>query len=1089
MDSYVPLHLHTRIGSILDSMVNPMKEKKGDCLLSLKAKQYNMPALAITDHGSMAAVISHYKTCKEYGIKPIIGCEFYVCDDITVKDKNSKYNHLVVLAKNNIGYQNLKKLSSIGYLDGFYYKPRIDFETLTRHSEGLIVLTACLGGELPKLIVKQHKTQDKKYDAEIYSFIKKYHEVFGDDFYFEIQSSDTEEQIILNKKLVDLHYEFNIPLVVTTDAHFLNKEDFNSHNIFININQDRDTENYKYCYVQTRQEIIDTLYQYLEYHDINKALDNTYEIANKCNVEIELHNPKLPHLEVPIDYEDEADWLTEEVFEGLKTRGCLNKPNKQEYIDRVKFELDVIITKGFEGYFLILMEILKRAKEQGIPIGEGRGSAAGSLVAYCLGITNIDSVEFDLDFGRFLTMERKDLPDIDTDVATSKRGALIDLIIDMFGYKNVSQIATFGTLASKAVIDAVGKVMGIDKNVCAELKNKINENNGVASLTKTKEYKEYKDFIDTCIKIEGCPRSFGCHAGGVCISGDNKPTTEYSPVMLNKDDRVMTQFEMHDVEECNLVKYDMLGLTSLDYIDDCLKFIGSDYYSFDFNYNDKATFDMLSSGNNTGVFQADSNFAERVFTTVRPQSISEVADCVSIGRPDAIQFLEPYANAKFKGEMMEEIHPDLTRILNKTYGCLIYQEQLMNIFKVFGGFSDGEADKVRKIVGKKKLDDLPQQLDKFRKGATTKGYSQEVINKLVDFIEHNVSYSFNKSHGVAYGVTTYKTAYLRCHYPVEYMAAIINNQRTEDGTTDFDSIKRYIKAANTDGIEVVSPDVNVSGLKFTPSGNSITYGLGLIKGLSTNGSKIVIENKPYDSYEHFLDTVGLLLNKSDVESLIKANAFRNITSLSQMEQFELYYKLRFDNGKEDKKPIKKTNKTHIKYLLDNGLITPENVNDTEYCTKIINEERATQGWESFKNKTCKGTTLDWEMEVLNCHLSGNPFKDVALTNWEKLSNEQNGYVGGVLISVKETTVKKGKSAGQKMCFLNIDVNGEIFDLVVFSDNYLKYKSILKTGNCIVCRTTKQGAKKGIVQGCEMLNDFVKRTRSMQPQSVLKRFKV
>lgn len=1083
MEGYCCLHLHDRYNSILDSMINPNKEKNGDCLLAVKAKKLNIPAIATTGHGSMSSVLSHYKTCKEYGIKPIIGCEFYVCNDINVKDKDSKYYHLVVLAKNNIGYQNLKKLSSIGYLDGFYYKPRIDLETLSKHSEGLIVLTACLASELSRMIMNEDYN-----DEDAIHYIKTYKKLFGDDFYLEIQSSDSSDQVKVNCEIVRLAILTNTEFVVTTDVHFLNKEDFDAHNIYININQDRDTENYKYCYLQTRKEILNTL-SYLPVGAVEMALDNTYKVANKCDVEIELHNPKLPHLEVPIDYEDEADWLTEEVQEGLKTRGCLDKPNKQEYIDRVKFELNVIITKGFEGYFLILMQIIKEAKLKGIPIGEGRGSAAGSLVAYCLGITNIDSVEFDLDFGRFLTMERKDLPDIDSDVATSKRGALIDLIIDMFGYENVSQIATFGTLASKAVIDAVGKVMDIDKNVRAELKNKINENDGVASLTKTKEYKEYKDFIDTCIKIEGCPRSFGCHAGGVCISGDNKPTTEYSPVMLNKDDRVMTQFEMHDVEECNLVKYDMLGLTSLDYIDDCLKFINSDYYSFEFDYNDKPTFDMLSSGNNTGVFQADSNFAERVFTTVKPQSISEVADCVSIGRPDAIQFLEPYANAKFKGEMMEEIHPDLTKILSKTYGCLIYQEQLMNIFKVFGGFSDGEADKVRKIVGKKKLDDLPAQLDKFKKGAIVKGYSQEVIDKLVDFIQHNVSYSFNKSHGVAYGVTTYKTAYLRCHYPVEYMAAIINNQRTEDGTTDFDSIKRYIKAANTDGIEVVSPDVNVSGLKFTPVGNSITYGLGLIKGLSTNGSKIIVENRPYDSYENFLERVGLLLNKSDVESLIKANAFRNITNLNQMVQFKLYYELRFNNSKEEKKPIKKTNKTHIKYLLDNGLITPEDATNIEYCTKVINEERASQGWKDFKNKYCKGTTLDWEMEVLNCHLSGNPFKDVVLTNWDKLLHEQSGYVGGVLISVKETLVKKGKSAGQKMCFLNIDVNGEIFDLVVFSDNYLKYKSILKTGNCIVCRTTKQGDKKGIVQGCEMLNDFVKRTRSMQPQNVLERFKV
>lgn len=1083
MDSYVSLHLHTRIGSILDSMVNPIRENKGECLLSLKAKEYNMPALAVTDHGNMAAVLSHYKTCKDYGIKPIIGCELYICDDINVKDKDSKYYHLVVLAKNNTGYQNLKKLSSIGYLDGFYYKPRIDFETLTKYSEGLIVSTACLAGELPKMITNENYSID---DELVY--IKRYKEVFGDDFYLEIQSSDSEEQIIVNKELVRLSKSQGIPLIVTTDVHFLNKEDFNVHNTFININQDRDTENYKYCYLQTRKEILHTL-SYLPKDVVNQALDNTYKVADKCNVEIELHNPKLPHLEVPIDYEDEADWLTEEVHEGLKTRGCLNKPNKQEYLDRVKFELNVIITKGFEGYFLILMEIIKEAKKRGIPIGEGRGSAAGSLVAYCLGITNIDSVEFDLDFGRFLTMERKDLPDIDSDVATSRRGDLIDIIIEMFGYENVSQIATFGTLASKAVIDAVGKVMDIDKNVRDELKNNINEKDGVASLIKTKEYKEYKDFIDACIQIEGCPRSFGCHAGGVCISGDNKPTTEYAPVMLNKDDRVMTQFEMHDVEDCNLVKYDMLGLSSLDYINDCLKFIGSDYYSFDFDYNDKATYDMLSSGNNIGVFQADSNFAERVFTTVKPQNINEVADCVSIGRPDAIQFLEPYANGKFKGEMPEEIHPDLTRILSKTYGCLIYQEQLMNIFKVFGGFSDGEADKVRKIVGKKKLDDLPAQLDKFEKGALSRGYSQEVTNKLIDFIKHNVSYSFNKSHGVAYGVTTYKTAYLRCHYPVEYMAAIINNQRTEDGATDFDKIKRYIKIANNEGMTIEAPDVNISTEKFVPHGKNITYGLGLIKGLSNKGVQIVIANKPYSSYHDFLSKVGLELGSKDVVSLIKANAFRNITNQSQMEQFKEYYTSRFDNGKEEDKPVKKVNKTHIKKLLDNGLIEPDKATDIDYCTKIINDERFAQGWKKFKDKYCQKTELDWEMEVLNCHLSGDPFEGVVLSKWETIENDHNAYVGGVLISTKEILVKKGKNAGKKMCFLNLDVNGEIFDLTVFSDNYLEYKPLLKTGNCIVCRVTKKGEKKGNVLSCEMLNNFVRRTRSMQPHDVLERLKI
>lgn len=560
MDSYVPLHLHTDWGSVLDSMVKPVaRSKKEPCELSMKAIEYNMPALAITDHGSMSGVVAHYKTCKENGIKPIIGLEAYITDDLTVKDTTSKYYHLILLAKNEIGYRNLKKLSSIGYLEGFYKKPRIDFETLTKHSEGLICCTACLAGELPRMIMKFKKTEHGseewlEYRDKIKDFIHKYYGLFGDDFYLEIQSSDSEEQKIVNDCLVGLAtVDYELPIVVTTDVHFLNKEDFNAHNVYININQDRDTENYKYCYLQSRKEI-EHILSYLPSDIVKKALDTTYEVADKCNVEIELGHPYLPHLKVPEEFNNEYEWLVSVVKKGLKTRGILDKPNKQEYIDRIKMELNVISTKGFEGYFLILMEILNKAKSRGIPIGEGRGSAGGSIVAYCMNITNVDSVEYDLDFGRFLTLERKDLPDIDTDVSTSRRQELIDIIADMFGVENVAQVATFGTLASKAVIDAVGKVMGVDREICSKFKNKISDSGGVKSIISNdpKLYKEYKDYIDVCMKIEGSNRSYGCHAGAVCISGNNKPMVEYAPVMYNKDGNIMTQFEMHDVESVGL---------------------------------------------------------------------------------------------------------------------------------------------------------------------------------------------------------------------------------------------------------------------------------------------------------------------------------------------------------------------------------------------------------------------------------------------------------------------------------------------------------------------------------------------------------
>lgn len=1083
MEGYCALHVHSHMDSVLDSMVRVTREGKNKpCLLQEKAKEYNIPAIALTGHGNMSGIISHYKTCQEYGTKCIVGLEAYITDDLTIKDTSSKYYHLILLSKNDVGYRNLKVLSSIGYLDGFYRKPRIDFKTLSEHSEGLICCTACLAGELPRMIMKNNLEPSHQLEQQIDSWITSYKILFGDDFYFEIQSSDSDEQMIVNKELVRLSSEYNIPLIVTTDVHFLNKEDFDAHNVYININQDRDTENYKYCYLQSRKEI-ETILSYLPPNVVQQALDNTYTVADKCNVEIELGHPYLPHLKVPDEYTNEYDWLVSEVKKGLKSRGILSKPNKTQYINRIKMELEVIKAKDFVGYFLILMQILRKAKERGIPIGEGRGSAGGCLVAYCVGITNVDSVEYDLDFGRFLTMERKDLCDIDTDVSTSRRQELIDIMVEMFGKDNVAQIATFGTLASKAVLDAVGKVMGIDRATCDGFKTKITDSEGVKSIEHNdpKTYNKYKQYFDICSKVKGSNRSYGCHAGGVCISGNNKPMVDYAPVMYNKDGNIMTQFEMHDVESVGLVKYDMLGLTSLDYIADTLELIGSDYYSYEFDYNDQDVFDMISRGDNTGVFQADSNFAYRVLTSVKPHSINELADCVSIGRPDAVQFLKPYVDAKFSGKHVEEIHPDLTKILSRTYGCLIYQEQMMNIFKVFGGFTDGEADKVRKIIGKKQLEALPEQLDKFKNGAINKGYSQDVIDKLINFINHNISYSFNMAHAVAYAITTYKTAYLKYHYPVEFMTAIINNQKTENGATDFDSVKAYIKASKDMGITVKGTDINMSDIKFVPDSehNTILFGFGLVKGLTDKGVNIIMDNRPFASYKDFIDKVGLQLSKSDVVALIKSGSFDSISGSTKIKMFKYYYSIRFDAKKEDKKPIGKVNKTHIKKLLDDGYISPEQAEDKEYCTKLLNKTRKVEGWKEFEDKYCKGTELDWEMETLNAYLSGNPFEGVKLPDWYKTPKDSIGYIGGIIVDIKETVIKNGKNKGKKMCFLNVSQNENIIDIVVFNKQYIEYKDLFKVGKCIVCTVKKEGELNGSLHKCYTLNQYLELSANIQ----------
>ena len=528
----------------------------------------------------------------------------------------------------------------------------------------------------------------------------------------------------------------------------------------------------------------------------------------------------------------------------------------------------------------------------------------------------------------------------------------------------------------------------------------------------------------------------------------------------------------------------MLGLTSLDYIADTLEMIGSDYYSFEFDYNDQNVFDMISRGDNTGVFQADSNFAQRVLTAVKPHSINELADCVSLGRPDAIQFLKPYVDAKFGGVQVEEIHPQLTKILNRTYGCLIYQEQLMNIFKVFAKFSDGEADKVRKIVGKKQLDLLPEQLDKFKKQALENGYSEDVVDKLVIYINNNVSYSFNMAHAVAYAITSYKTAYLKYHYPVEFMTAIINNQKNENGSTDFDSVLNYIKVAKDSGIKIVGTNINESNHKFVAdsANNKIMFGFDLVKGLSQKGIDLIMQERPFVSYKDFINRVGLKLGKGDVIALIKSGSFNTLLGNSKIDLFKYYYLARFNAKKEDKhKPLSIVNKTHIKWLLDNGYITPNDVDKKDECLKIINNIRKKQGWEDFKNKYCKGTELDWEMETLNAHLSGNPFDNVVLPNWDEVLKDDYGYVGGVITNITKTTVKNGKSAGQKMCFVNISYEDKVYDIVVFSKQYQQYEHLLKIGNCIVVKAKKQDELSGSMQSCVTLQDYLQRTASFQTQ--------
>lgn len=1051
------LHVHDTYNSILDSIITP------DELVNTALEQKSR-AVGLTGHGSMASTIEFYTLCKSKDIKPIIGCEFYVTEDMNIKDHTSRYNHLILLAKDKEGYENLKYLSSKGYLDGFYYKPRIDHNLLSQHSKGLVCLSACLAGELSEAILKNENTQ------QIIDYYKK---VFGEDYYLEIQSHTDSQQIMVNKEIIRLAKQNGLKIVTTTDAHFAKKEDFEAHRVFMNISSERETGFYEDCWLQDEKTVRTILLNNgISKEDIEEAINSTNEIADKCNVEIELGTPYLPHIVLPNEYNTEYDYMVHLVKLGLKKRGITQLSNVKEYIERIKYELDVIKFKGFEGYFLNLDELIKLGKKANIPFGKCRGSAGGSLVTYCMGITNVDPVKYDLDFSRFLTKERTELPDVDTDVSTKHRGEFIDLITKVKGKENVTQIGTFGTLASKAIINAVGKVMDIDKTVISDFKKLIGENKTI-KIKETEFYKTHKEYCDMCIRLEGLPRSLGSHAGGVCVSGGGKPVVAYSPVRLNKDNKTTTQFEMHTVEKVGLVKYDMLGLSTLDILADTCKYVGSSYYDFVYNYEDQDVYDMLSNGDTMGVFQAETNFMTNVITKIKPHSIQELSDAIAIGRPDSVKYLEPYCKAKFEGIYPESIHKDLDKILSRTYGCLIYQEQIMNITKVFAGFSDGQADNFRSIIAKKKMDRLPKALEDFEKGATEKGYNKETIDKLIQLLKDNASYSFNMSHSVGYALIVFETAYHKYHNKVNFFCAVINNQRNEeDGSVDYEGVMKYVKWCKDNDIKIILPDINKSDMIFTPDvkNNAIYFGFSLVKGVSSNCIDKIFEQRPFVNYKDCLERFLVDTDKTSAIALCKCGAM-DCFNIERTKLIKYLFSYRFEALKEDKKPIKKLNKTHYQYLYDNGFITDGDKSNESYCLKLLNKERKSTCWNDFSNKYLQGTVLDWETQTIGTYMTGNPFENVKLPNWEILDIDDSGVIGGTIVNVTKTKVKKGKSIGASMAFLNVDTIYGTIDCVVFADRWLKLQDFCKQGANIVLSGTKTKELSMTVRNGMLLSDY------------------
>lgn len=877
MKAYVPLHLHTEY-SLLDGATR-IKE------LLKHAKENNMPAAAITDHGVMYGAIEFYRTAKEEGIKPIIGCEVYMIDgDINEKTKKVSHNHLVLLAKDKKGYQNLVKIVSVAHIDGFYYKPRINHEVLEKHHEGLIVLSACLGGEIPKELLNDE--HEKAKERALY-----YKNLFGNDFYFELQDHGIPEQQKVNAGLIKLSKELDIELVITNDSHYTKKEDAVTHDILLCMQTGKtrnDPSRMKFAnnefYIKNSEELRKS-FSWLDEETFDTAIDNTVKIADKCNLILEMGKSVLPNYPIPKNHTIES-YLDKTVREGLISRYEKITPEIEE---RVRFELSIIEEMGFSAYFLIVWDFIKYARDNGIPVGPGRGSAAGSLVAYALGITEIDPIRHNLLFERFLNPERISMPDVDIDFCIDRREKVINYVTELYGKDKVCQIITFGTLAARAAMKSVARVLDIPysesdkyaKMIPALPKTSIDDalQDGMDLKKLYDSNTQVKELVDFAKAVEGIKFNVGTHAAGVIISRD--PLSDIVPVQHSKEKSVITTFPMGDVEKLGLLKMDFLGLRNLTIIDKTVQLI-KERHGVSLNIDkipldDIKVYEMLSKGETDGVFQLESSGMKTLVKDLKPSVFEDLGALVALFRPGPLNsgMVGDFVQRKHGRAKVEYKDPRLEPILKDTYGTIVYQEQIMQIAQSLAGYTLGQADILRRAMGKKKAEEMDKQREGFVNGSVNNKVDQKVAEELFDTMTEFAAYCFNRSHSAAYAFLAYQTAYLKAHYPVEYMSALLSSV-----SSNQDKIQQYIVECQKMGMEVLPPDINKSGSDFTPDENNIRFGLASIKNVGEGVVEEVVKGREKEEYKSFYDFCTKVdlktFNKRTLESLIKAGAFTGI---------------------------------------------------------------------------------------------------------------------------------------------------------------------------------------------------------------------
>jgi DNA polymerase-3 subunit alpha len=1046
---FVHLHLHTQY-SLLDGAIRP------DALFKL-AREYKMPAVAMTDHGNMFGAVEFYQKATTNGVKPIIGCEIYVApgsrhDRTPPNRATPSAYHLILLVKNDKGYRNLCKLLTKAYTEGFYYRPRVDKELLSELNEGLIALSACLHGEVSHLLNTGLREKALTAAGEL-------SDIFTDRrFFFELQENGMEEQKNANKGLLEISKKLKIPVVATNDCHYLTKEETRVHDILLCIQTGKTVNSPDRMRFETDQFYFKSPGEMQEaFKDVPDAIKNTIEIAERCNLELRLGEHHLPDFPVPAG-ETLDSYLDKKAKNGLESRlramerkGGYDDSVKWDYYERLKKESNVIKKMGFSGYFLIVSDFIDYAKSSGIPVGPGRGSAAGSLVAYSLGITNLDPIKYNLLFERFLNPDRVSPPDIDIDFCIEARDDVIRYVVEKYGTENVTQIITFGQMKARAVIRDVGRVLDMpyaEVDKIAKLVPNRPDITIVKALEEEPRLKKLatedqlvKELIDIARALEGLPRHASTHAAGVVIS--NRPLVEYLPLYRHKDNTITTQFQMMDVEKIGLVKFDFLGLKNLTVIDRTGKETKRNKgVALDVNNippDDEDTYRLLASGNTNGIFQLESSGIKDLLRKLKPETFEDLIAAVALYRPGPLQsgMVDDFIKRKHRKVPITYEVPQLKDILEKTYGVMVYQEQVMEIAKVLAGFTPGDADVLRKAMGKKVPEVMLEQRAKFLEGAKKKKIPLKKAERIFDLMAHFAGYGFNKSHSAAYALIAYHTAFLKAHYPLEFMAALMSSNMG-----DTDKVMKYIGDCKEMGIDVLPPDLNESSMDFSVSGQSIRFGLGAVKnvGGAAIESILSVRNEgPFTSLIDFLSRVDpRKVNKKVVESLIKCGAF----DFSSQKRARLMAAL--DASMETAQGLQRDRSIGQKSIFDvlanSG--SGRGVDHTSLNTPDVAE------WTEKE-------LLSYEKETLGFYISSHPLKgherelehyttDTTDTLRERRAKEEV-VIGGMVVESRETTTKKGG----RMAFLRLeDLKGSV-EVIVFSDLYRKSKEIIDSGSPIV----------------------------------------